>query len=73
MLLSKFEDNSVYNFKRIERKNEEKNIHAINCSSTVCRNAENQPFKYLCKYFNIKTDEKTLKKVEDIFNNFSAI
>lgn len=50
--LGKFNDSSIYNFKRTERNNEKKNRYIINCSSTVCRNAENQPFKYLCKYLH---------------------
>lgn len=71
--IGEFKDSSVYNFKRKERKIESKNSYTINCSSTVCRNAENQPFKYLCKYFNIKINEESLKKVETLFNNFSSI
>ena len=42
------------------------------CSSQVCGNAQKQPFKYLCKYFNINTDEETLSEYEEILNNFSA-
>lgn len=71
--LGKFNDSSTYNFKRIERNNEKKNRYIINCSSTVCRNAENQPFKYLCKYFNIKPNEETLKNAEELFNIFSSV
>lgn len=71
--LGKFNDSSTYNFKRIERNNEKKNRYIINCSSTVCRNAENQPFKYLCKYFSIKPNEETLKNAEELFNIFSSV
>ena len=71
--LGKFNDSSIYNFKRTERNNEKKNRYIINCSSTVCRNAENQPFKYLCKYFNIKPNEETLKNAEALFNIFSSV
>lgn len=42
------------------------------CSRTVCSNAQKQPFKYICKYFNIKSDEETLEQFEDVFNKFSA-
>ncbi|MEG1142645.1 MAG: HNH endonuclease signature motif containing protein [Clostridia bacterium] len=65
-------DNSRYNFKRPEHKKniETKNIYK--CSSTVCNGAKQQPFKYICKYFNIKTDEETLKNFESVLNNFSA-
>lgn len=41
-------------------------------SATVCKNANNQPFKYLCKYFNIKTNEETFENFENRSNNFSA-
>ena len=39
----------------------------------MCRNAQQQPFKYLCKYFNIKSDEETLEKFEKVLNDFSAV
>ena len=71
--LGEFNDNSIYNFKRTERDNERNNKYTINCSSTVCRNAKNQPFKYLCKYFNIKPNEETLRKTEELFNIFSSV
>lgn len=43
-----------------------------NCSSTVCKNAQQQPFKYICKYFNMKANEETLENIENILNDFSA-
>jgi rubrerythrin len=43
-----------------------------NCSLSVCRNAQQQPFKYICKYFNIKTNEETLAIFENVLNDFSA-
>lgn len=69
---SSIQDNSKYNFKRIEWSNELKNNQVHNCTSTVCKNASAQPFKYLCKYFNIKTDEETLSDFENVLNDFSA-
>lgn len=42
------------------------------CSRTVCDNARKQPFKYICKYFNIKEDEASLEQFEEILNNFAA-
>ena len=39
---------------------------------TVCKNAQQQPFKYICKYFNIGAEEKTLEDFEKVFNDFSA-
>ena len=65
-------DNSLYNYKRPELKNISKSNNVCNCSITVCRNAQLQPFKYICKYFNIRQDEKTLENFEEILNNFSA-
>ena len=65
-------DNSNYNFKRKEWGKNIKNHQTHNCSASVCKNASTQPFKYLCKYFNIKTDEETLSHFESMLNSFSA-
>lgn len=48
---SNMKDISNYNFKRTHWKNIRKNNQVHNCSSTVCKNASDQPFKYLCKLF----------------------
>jgi hypothetical protein len=69
---SSLQDNSRYNFKRQEWSNELRNNQLHNCTSTVCKNASAQPFKYLCKYFNIKTDEETLSNFENVLNDFAA-
>ena len=69
---SSLQDNSKYNFKRREWSSELKNNQVYNCTSTVCKNANAQPFKYLCKYFNIKTDEETLSNFENVLNDFAA-
>ena len=66
-------DLSNYNYKRKELKKYSTSKYVHNCSLTVCRNAQQQPFKYLCKYFNIKTDEQTLNEFEAVLNNFSAV
>lgn len=66
------QDNSQYNFKRSKWSNQIKNHQVHNCSATVCKNANAQPFKYLCKYFNIKADEDTLSIFENLLNNFAA-
>jgi hypothetical protein len=65
-------DKSVYKYKRPELKKlrETKNVHY--CSLSVCTNAKQQPFKYICKYFNIKVNEETLSTFEMVLNNFSA-
>jgi hypothetical protein len=65
-------DNSNYNFKRKEWTNEIKSNQVHNCSATVCKNASNQPFKYLCKYFDIKINEETLTAFESVLNDFAA-
>lgn len=57
---------------RREWSNEIKNHQVYNCSSTVCKNASSQPFKYLCKYFNIRIDEESLTNFENVLNDFSA-
>ena len=65
-------DESRYNFKRTEQLKAKKKEFIYECSSTVCKNAEQQPFKYLCKYFNIKLNEESLEVFENMLNNFSA-
>ena len=67
-----YNDNSLWNYKRPELKKMRESNNVYNCSSTVCKNAQNQPFKYICKYFNIKSDEETLEKFENVLNDFSA-
>ena len=66
-------DSSNYNYKRRELKKYMNSKYVYNCSLVVCRNAQQQPFKYLCKYFNIKPDEETLSKFEEVLNNFAAV
>lgn len=66
-------DISNFNFKRKEW-NKIKNDNFIHeCSLSICKNAKVQPFKYLCKYFNIKPTEDSLEKVEKMLNNFLAL
>jgi hypothetical protein len=69
---SNIKDTSNYNFKRKEWGKILKNNHVYNCSASVCKNASDQPFKYLCKYFDIKTNEETLSIFENVLNNFAA-
>ena len=69
---SNMKDISNYNFKRTHWKNIRKNNQVHNCSSTVCKNASDQLFKYLCKYFDIKINEDTLSNFESVLNDFSA-
>ena len=67
-----YNDNSKYNYKRPELKRMRETNNVYNCSLTVCRNAQNQPFKYVCKYFNIKPNEETLENFESVLNDFAA-
>lgn len=67
-----YTDTSKFNFKRPKLKDVSTASHTYLCSSTICRNAQQQPFKYICKYFNINIDEKTLEEFENILNNFSS-
>ena len=66
-------DNSYYNYQRKEWSNDINNSQTYQCSATVCKNANNQPMKYLCKYFNIKKDEDTLSKFEKVLNDFTSV
>jgi len=65
-------DNSNYKFNRREWGKSIRSSQVHNCSSSVCKNASEQPFKYLCKYFDIKTSEETLSDFESVLNNFAA-
>lgn len=67
-----YADNSNWNFQRLARQKYQVAQNVCHCSRTVCSNAQNQPFKYICKYFNIKPTEKNLEEFEKIFNDFSA-
>lgn len=66
------EDLSKFQYKRAEWNNLIDSTSTINCSSMVCKNAHSQPFKYVCKYFNIEINEKSLERFSQIFNDFSA-
>lgn len=67
-----YEDNSKYKFKRPSLKEGRDDGNVYECSLSVCKNAQQQPFKYLCKYFNIESNEETLNRFEAVFNAFSA-
>lgn len=65
-------DTSRYNFKRSNWSKSVNTKHVHNCSASICKKAGEQPFKYLCKYFNIKSNESTLSNYESMFNDFAA-
>jgi hypothetical protein len=65
-------DQSRYNFKRSNWSKTVQHKHVHNCTASVCKNASQQPFKYLCKYFGIKSSEATLSDYESMLNDFAA-
>ncbi len=65
-------DDSKHNFKRKEWNKNVKNNQIHNCSASVLKNANDQPFKYLCKYFDIKVNEESLSNFENVLNDFAA-
>ena len=67
-----YSDTSRWHFRRPEMEKYSAANNVYNCSRTVCANARMQPFKYVCKYFNIKPTEENLSKFETILNDFSA-
>ena len=68
----KLSDTSRYNMKRKNWSESTNNRWTHPCSLSIVKNANDQPFKYLCKYFNIKPTEETLEKFENALNDFSA-
>lgn len=65
-------DTSDYNYKRPEYQKHSNGEYVYNCSRTICDNARQQPFKYVCKYFDINETEEELSKFETLLNNFEA-
>ena len=66
-------DNSKYNYSRGEWEKILSNSNIYNCSANICKSANDQPFKYLCKYFNISINEESLNIFETLLNNFAAV
>ena len=62
-----YQDASLYNYRRPLINQLKNNVdNEYYCSLSVCRNAQNQPFKYLCKYFGIIPNESTLEFLESL-------
>ncbi len=70
--MSDYRDESVYNYTRPELKKLQYDEHVYDCSLSVCKNAQQQPFKYLCKYFDFEISEEFLNNIESALNDFSA-
>lgn len=43
------------------------------CSLPIIKGAREQPFKYICKYFDIPYTEDTLQEYEDLLNDYETI
>jgi hypothetical protein len=65
-------DISINSYQRAKYQDSESSKYTYNCSLSVFSNAQRQPFKYICKYFNISTNEDSLEKFERVLNDFSA-
>ncbi len=65
-------DSSLYNLNRNEWRKTIRSNFIHHCSAAVCKNANNQPFKYLCKYFDVKISDSTLTSFENVLNDFAA-
>ena len=65
-------DNSEYSYKRNNWSKSSNSQLVHECSASVCQSAKNEPFKYLCKYFDIKPDEARLAEFEEMLNDFAA-
>jgi hypothetical protein len=70
---SKINDNSLYNFERKDWSIANKSNQIHNCSAAVCKSANDQPIKYLCKYFGIEKNEESLSKFEKVLNDFTSV
>lgn len=70
---AELKDESIFRFKRSKWKENKRSRYTHNCSASVCKNASDQPFKYLCKYFNIKISEENLADFEGTLNDYAAV
>lgn len=55
----------------LKKKVDSPNVH--NCSRDICQRASQNPFVYICKYFEIPICEETLEKHEQLLNTYEAI
>ena len=69
---AEYKDASKWKMTRPELRNRRNAPNVYDCSRTVCDNARKAPFKYICKYFGVSTDEESLSQFETILNNFEA-
>ena len=69
---AEYHDSSLFSYKRPKWAKIKNEPNVYHCSRTIVNNAEQQPFKYVCKYFNINVNNDSIQKFESILNNFSA-
>lgn len=69
---AKYQNISRYKYKKRGIANAKYTPYIYDCSRSVCDNARKKPFKYICKYFNIKSNEDTLEEFEEVLNNFMS-
>lgn len=67
-----YSDKSTWNTKRPALNKQKYAPNVYNCSLTICDGARRDPFKYICKYFDIDATEETLHQFENILNNFES-
>lgn len=71
--LATFENTSKHGYKR-DRHNKNLNVQNVYSTSLqVVRKASEEPIKYLCKYFNIKSTENDLSQLQEIGENISRM
>lgn len=70
--LAASENTSKHNYVRDrERKEFDENVNVHSASLAIVRRAEEEPIKYLTKYFNIEPTEETLQQLQEIETNIS--
>ena len=69
---AEYANTSKYKYKKPFLKQENYSTQVKNVSITICKNAQEEPIKYLVKYFDIAKTEETLNYFEKILNDFSA-
>lgn len=71
--LATFENTSVHQYKRDKNKKTLNKSNVYQSSLQIVRKASEEPIKYLCKYFNIKPTEDSLRQIEEIGTNISRM
>ena len=67
-----FTNVSKYNYTNEKVRDAKYAPNIYDCTRSVCDNARKQPFKYICKYFNIVPNEETINDFEEVLNSFSS-